>query len=195
MNSLSSSTVTVAPGQVLKVFVTGKVFSCVSSTALFSMSFDDNRYFSGQSGLVIEVPEDFEALYFRNDSGSAITITFYAGSAKVIAQGYEPKRSPTGCFSGGPYVLNAGVSQAFVGSQTNPHVRQWVFTNRHATAAITLYNATVDPVSGVASIGANALATIFPLSSFTIETSDALAIKNETATNGVTVDVCTIAYT
>jgi len=184
MNSLTSATIVVKANTITPFYCTGKVFSCITATALLQMSFEGQRYFDINSNLVMSSDEPFTQLFFQNTTATDITIKFYAGSVAVVNQGYEPKRAPSGLFSGGPYVLNAGASQAFNGSQTDPHVRQWIFSNR-GTVNITLYNFALT----------QALATIFPGQNFTIETSDGLAIKNETVTNGVTVDVCTIAYT
>jgi len=181
--NLSSYTFTLAANACTYFSVTGKVFSCTASTGILKMSFNGGSYFDVQSNHVLESDEGFTSVWFRNESGSSISMTFYIGSVRVVNQGYEPKRAPTSLNSGGPYAIAGGASQNFSGSPTDPHIRQWVIQN--LDAALYLHLRKADNTY---------LARLNPGQPFTIETSDSIQIYNPNG-GAVSCDVFTIAYT
>lgn len=182
----TSKSFVLAPYQVLPVSVRAAVFSCAVASAEFQISFDGGEYFPMQQGWTVDNrPNLFSQITFYNPTGTAITVTFYAGASAMF---YSPpttmaviKNAPT-YVKAGAYSIGAGETFDFNGLDGVKVRKQIIFTNLDDSVDLDVLDA-----------AGSGCATVFPRSAWTVEASGKVSLKNNNG-DDVTIRVAEIFY-
>lgn len=170
---------TIPAGTTKHLAITGSVFLCKEATAEFEMAFNEGQFFDFDAGLSFSMsPGDvFQRLAFKNDSGAAITVEFYAGNMLLQDNRLITPLTPTYTFlakppatratASGVVALAASGTHSFSGTDTGDDRRQFVIANMDVAAV--LY---------VQTSGSVVMGVVQPLTSWTIETDADLEVKN-----------------
>ena len=81
---ITHKTVTVPAGKAVPHDVTGQFFLCKSATAEFLMAFDGGEKVPMNIGLGWRGEDTFKLITFYNETGSDITVTYYAGRGEML---------------------------------------------------------------------------------------------------------------
>ena len=141
--SLDYKSITLEANEVRPVAIGGKVFSCLTSTGQFFVSFDGGPFIPLQGGVQIDNrPEQFTSMLFKNLTSGPITLTFYCGSSPVnyypVTVNTTSTNAPTYAKGGDILNLNGGATIAFNGVDNGHNRKQIIVTNLDAAAALYL---------------------------------------------------------
>jgi hypothetical protein len=159
---------------VVPMAVSGSVFVCKSSTAIFYLSLDGGEEFPIEQGWSINLQGDegFRNLIFHNRSGAAIAIEFYAGSSVMYYASQDTvfySLDPATYAKAGAVNIDAGATIEYAGTDgAGGNVRR----------QIVITNLDVNLDLQVLDKDGTLCATVFPRSAWTIETSGKVSVKN-----------------
>lgn len=186
-----------AGGQLVQVNVAGSVFLCaeVTGTALpFEMQMDSLPFIPMTQGLSVRLKggDEFRQLTFRNPTSSEITVEFYAGSALIEDARLNIVRGRSAPVMHAPCVntahsttIAAGAALDLTGAHpVHPRFlrKATIVTNMDPAVDLELTNAAGDN-----------LATVFWRTSFLLESSEGVKVKNNSA-SPVVCRACQVWY-
>ena len=209
-----------ADGTEMHVNVTGSMFICKEASYPFEMSFNDGQYFQFDQGLTFDIkPDLFTRLSFRcmNEGGSppaATALEFYCGNAQIVDSRLNIVRDPdhyqifafelartlltiaktihkpfaAATIAAGAFAVfygTGGVGAGLAGALYD-YRRAIVITNNDPDADLEVYTL-------VAGAPGDRIATVFARQAWTLETSDDLVVKNESA-GAIACRVCEVFY-
>jgi hypothetical protein len=208
-------------GEDMHVNVTGSIFHCKEASYPFEMAFNDGQYFQFDQGLNFDIsPDLFTRLSFRalNSGGSppeATALEFYCGNAQIVDSRLNIVRDPdhyqifafelartlltiartinkpfaAATIAAGAFATFYGIGGVGAGLAGAPYDyrRAIVITNNDPDADLEIYTRAAGPVPG------DRLATVFPRQAWTLETSDDLVVKNESA-GAIACRICEVFY-
>jgi hypothetical protein len=181
ITALDFKSISLNPFETRPVSVTGSVFSCLTSTGQFYLSFDGGPFIPFQGGLQVDNrPKLFTSIVLQNKTGQPLGLTFYCGTCAVT---YSPVTIQVVTTNAATYVKGsvvAGPGQVTFSGQDNlagvaKTRRQIIVANQATAALVVVMDAT----------GTNAIGVVLPQTTWTLETSGPVTVLNQTATAAI----------
>lgn len=163
--ALSSKTTVIPAAGTLRMALSGSNFFCTAATGPFKLSIDGDEELDWDMGFNFSVPgKTYRFLVFRNPNTFDITISYFTGNELVSYQAMLVKaRNPeTYMVALGEIPIGGiGPISPFNGADKQ---KQVIITNGNAAAQVYVMK------------GGTRIGIVFPLTTWTVETSDALEV-------------------